>query len=50
MFTPGEVFTEAPDDSGVVGFVGVIDMKTGFITPTVIGFSKATGMLFVPNS
>jgi sugar lactone lactonase YvrE len=49
-FTPGEVFTEAPDDSGVVGFVGVVDLKTGFVTPVVIGFAKATGMLFVTNS
>jgi sugar lactone lactonase YvrE len=49
-FAPGAVYTEAPDDSGVVGFVGVIDLKTGFVTPVVIGFVKATGMLFVPNS
>jgi sugar lactone lactonase YvrE len=49
-FVPGTVFTQAPDDSGVVGFVGAIDLKTGFITPVVIGFLKATGMLFVPNS
>jgi sugar lactone lactonase YvrE len=49
-FVPGGVYTEAPDDSGVVGFVGAVDLKTGFITPVVIGFLKATGMLFVPNS
>jgi sugar lactone lactonase YvrE len=49
-FVPGTVFTQAPDDSGVVGFVGAIDLKTGFVTPVVIGFLKATGMLFVPNS
>ena len=48
--TPGTVFTQAPDDSGVVGFVGAIDLTTGFVTPVVIGFLKATGMLFVPNS
>jgi hypothetical protein len=47
---PGTVYTQAPDDSGVVGFVGVINMTTGFVTPVVIGFAKATGMLFVPNS
>ncbi len=47
---PKTVYTEAPDDSGVVGFVGVINMTTGFVTPVVIGFAKATGMLFVPNS
>ena len=49
-FSPGIVYTQAPDDSGVVGFVGVVDLKTGFITPVVIGFFKATGMLYVPNS
>ncbi len=47
---PETVYTQAPDDSGVVGFVGVINMMTGFVTPVVIGFAKATGMLFVPNS
>jgi sugar lactone lactonase YvrE len=47
---PGTVYTQAPDDSGVVGFVGVINTSTGLITPVMIGFAKATGMLFVPNS
>jgi hypothetical protein len=47
---PGTVYTQAPDDSGVVGFVGVINMTTGFVKPVVIGFLKATGMIFVPNS
>ena len=49
-FGSGVVYTQAPDDSGVVGFVGVVDLSTGFVTPVVIGFVKATGMLFVPNS
>jgi sugar lactone lactonase YvrE len=47
---PGTVYTQAPSDSGVVGFVGVVNMKTGFVTPVVIGFLQATGMIFVPNS
>jgi sugar lactone lactonase YvrE len=47
---PGTVYTQAPDDSGTVGFVGVVNMSTGFATPVVIGFAKATGMIFVPNS
>ena len=46
---PGTVYTQAPDDSGTVGFVGVINMMTGFITPVVIGLTHPTGMLFVPN-
>jgi hypothetical protein len=47
---PGTVYTEAPNDSGVIDFVGVVDLTTGFVQPVVIGFGKATGMLFVPNS
>jgi|HubBroStandDraft_6_1064221.scaffolds.fasta_scaffold21338_4 hypothetical protein len=46
----GTVITEAPNDSGVVGFVGTIDMTTGFITPVVVGMGKPTGMIFIPNS
>jgi hypothetical protein len=46
---PGTVYTQTPDDSGVVGFVGTIDLKTGFVRPTVIGFIKPTGMAFVPD-
>jgi hypothetical protein len=50
QFTPGTIYTQAPNDSGVVDFVAVVDPATGIVTPVVIGFSKATGMLFVPNS
>jgi hypothetical protein len=46
----GTVFTEAPNDSGVVGFVGTIDLTTGFITPVSTGWSKPTGLIFVPAS
>jgi hypothetical protein len=28
----------------------VVDLKTGIVTPVVVGFSSPTGMLFVPNS
>jgi hypothetical protein len=45
----GTVFTEAPNDSGVVGFVGTIDMTTGFITPIITGMGKPTGLIFVPG-
>ncbi len=47
---PSTVYTQAPDDSGTVGFVGVINMTTGFIKPVVIGLTHPTGMIFVPNS
>ena len=42
------IYTEAPSDSGVGGFVGVVDPATGFVTPLVIGLISPTGMLFVP--
>ena len=46
-FTPGTVYTEAPSDSGVAGFVGVVDPKTGTITPVIIGLSSPTGLGFI---
>lgn len=46
----GTVLTEAPNDSGVVGFVGTIDLSTGFITPVVVGMGKPTGLIFIPNT
>lgn len=49
-FQTGTIFTETPDDSGVVGMIGIVDSATGFITPIGIGFSKPTGMIFVPDS
>ncbi|MBJ7608927.1 MAG: hypothetical protein JF887_05790 [Candidatus Dormibacteraeota bacterium] len=44
----GTVFTEAPNDSGVAGFVGTIDTTTGFISPVSTGWTKPTGLMFVP--
>ena len=44
----GTIITEAPNDSGVVGFVGTIDASTGFITPLMTGWIKPTGLAFVP--
>jgi hypothetical protein len=46
----GTIYTEAPSDSGVAGFVGVVDPSTGIIHPVAIGFVNPTGMLFVPDS
>lgn len=47
-FTPGTVYTEAPSDSGVAGFVGTVDPKTGTITPVIIGLTSPTGLGFIP--
>ncbi len=48
-FTPGSIYTEAPSDSSVGGFVGKVDPKTGFITPVIIGLVSPTGLGFIPN-
>jgi hypothetical protein len=47
--TRGTVITQAPNDSGVIGFVGTVNMATGAVTPIVTGFVKPTGMVFVPS-
>lgn len=46
-FTPGTIYTEAPSDSGVAGFVGTVDPKTGTITPVIIGLGSPTGLGFI---
>ncbi len=46
----GTIVTQAPNDSGVTNFLGMVDPATGYITPFAIGFGKATGMIFVPAS
>lgn len=46
---PGTVYTETPDDSGVSGFVGTLDLSTGIVRPVVIGFGKATGLALLPD-
>jgi hypothetical protein len=33
----------------VTNFVGTVSPATGFITPIAVGFTKATGMVFVAN-
>lgn len=47
---PATPLTATPSDSGVNGFVGTIDTKTGFITPVVIGLKSPHGMEYVPGS
>jgi hypothetical protein len=48
-FVPGTVFTETPDDSSIASMVGTLDVTTGVVSPQIIGFKKATGLLFVPD-
>jgi hypothetical protein len=46
---PGTVITETPDDSGVAGLLGTVDMKTGTVHPAVIEFGKPTGLAYIPG-
>jgi len=49
-FTAGTIYTETPDDSGVSSFVGTLDPASGIIKPIIIGFTKATGLIFAPRA
>ena len=49
-FAAGSIYTQPPNDSGVTNFVGTVDPKSGLITPLAVGFTKATGMVFVPST
>jgi hypothetical protein len=46
----GSVYGTAPSDSGVAGFVGTIDLKSGVVVPVAIGFKSPHGMLFLPGA
>lgn len=48
-FVPGTVYTETPDDSSIASMVGTLNLTTGVVSPQIIGFKKATGLLFVPD-
>jgi hypothetical protein len=48
-FTVGTVFTETPDDSSIPGLLATLDPTTGFLVPKIVGFGKATGLIFVPS-
>jgi len=51
------VYTETPNDSGVVGLFATLDLSsstatsidTGIVTPVVVGFNKATGLALFPQ-
>ena len=47
-FTRGDLFVACPADSGVGGFVGVLNTTTGTITPMAINLQSPAGLLFVP--
>lgn len=45
-FPRGTVWTGAPHDSGVAGFIGTLNLTTGVITPIAVGFGSPAGLLF----
>jgi len=47
-FTIGTVFTEVAPDTGS-GLVGTVNLTTGILTPIANGFTKPTGLVFVPD-
>lgn len=49
-FKPDTVFIACPNDAGVAGFVGTVDLTTGVITPWAIGLGSPKGLLFVPGN
>ena len=48
-FTRGSVYTESPADSGVAGYVGTVNLKTGTIVPVIIGLNSPSGLGFIPG-
>ncbi len=49
VWVPGTPYTDAPNDSGVIGFIGTISMSTGALTPIVVGIANPHGMAFIPQ-
>ncbi len=46
-FTRGTIYTESPSDSGVAGYVGAVNPKTGTIVPVIIGLTSPSGLGFI---
>ena len=49
-FKKGTAYVAAPNDAGVGGFVGTVDLTTGLITPFVSGMNSPHGLLFIPSN
>ncbi len=43
-------YASTPNDSGVAGFVGTIDLSTGIVTPIAVGLKSPHGELFLPDT
>jgi len=49
VWIPGSAYTDAPNDSGVIGFVGTLSLSSGLIQPIVVGIANPHGMAFLPQ-
>jgi hypothetical protein len=49
VWVPGSPYSSAPNDSGVIGFVGTLSLSSGIITPIVVGLANPHGMAFIPQ-
>jgi hypothetical protein len=47
IWVPGTAYSAAPNDSGVIGFVGTTNLTTGQITPFIVGLANPHGMGFL---
>ena len=47
VWVPGTAYAAAPNDSGVIGFVGTVSLSSGTITPIVVGIANPHGMAFL---
>lgn len=45
----GQVWAEAPSDSGVASFVGTLDITTGSVRPVLVGFGSPSGLIWVDS-
>jgi len=50
VFIPGTVYAAAPNDAGVASFVGLLNLKSGGITPIMVGLSSPHGLAFLPDA
>ena len=49
VWVPDTPYVSAPNDSGVIGFVGTLSMSSGIVQPIVAGFANPHGMAFLPK-
>ena len=49
VWIPRSAYTAAPNDSGVIGFVGTLNLSSGMIQPIVVGIANPHGMAFLPQ-